>query len=137
MSTKLCHIRVKHNTVFASRGHTNAIVSVALSRMEVEDKHQTGPIEANYLVALVLCANVRWITCKPTMTLFCVVHGSIKLIKEAIFEQRIINQIPLSASIVIRLIIAFAREVQPLRMACIIFFFKENIRAHYSECRIQ
>ena len=58
------------------------------------------------------------------MTLFCVVHGSIKLIEEAIFEQRIINQIPLSASIVIRLIIAFAREVQPLRMACIFFLKK-------------
>ena len=45
MATKLFVIRVQNDTVFASNGSSNTVISEALGRIEVEDKDQTTSIK--------------------------------------------------------------------------------------------
>lgn len=50
------------------------------------------------------------------MLILTVIHGRIKFIQESVFQQRVVHQIPLSAGVVVRFVIANTWEIQPLRM---------------------
>ena len=52
-------VRIEDDPVFAGHFHANFVVGEALGGVKVEDKHQAGPFEYDYLVALVLRAHPR------------------------------------------------------------------------------
>jgi hypothetical protein len=54
---------------------------------------------------------------KPAVLVLDVVHGSVEVAQKPVLEKRIVDQVPLTTSIVVRLVVADTREVQPFGVA--------------------
>ena len=65
---------------------------------------------------------VDLLSSKPSILLFEVVHVAIEVVEVLVLEQRIIDEVPLAAGVVITVVVAFPGKVQPLRVTELITF---------------
>ena len=115
-STELRSVGVENRLVGSRLVDADAVVSVAVAGMEIEDEKQAGSLENDNLVGLVLQADVCLRSCQPSILLFHVLHGTVKVIEPLVPEQLVVNEVELSASVVERVVVSSAREIEPFRM---------------------
>lgn len=110
---RLC-VRVQHDLVRALLLDTNAVVGEAVLRVEVEDPQETGTLEHDDLVALVLQADVCLWCVQPAILLLGPLHLAVELVEEPVAQEFVIDEVELATSIVEAVVVALAREVEPL-----------------------
>lgn len=142
VTTESLVIGVEDDVVLARLVDTHAVIServgwvdwellaaakndVNVSKLTVEDKQQTGPLENNHLISLVLERNISLAVSRkpasitnlrgaqPTVLALQVVHGAVKLVKELVAEEVVINEVELATSMGERVAVALTREVHP------------------------
>ena len=82
----------------------------------VEDEKQSGSLEHQHLVSLVLEGNVCLRSTQPLVDRLQVVHVLVELVKVPVPQQLVFDQVELSSSMLERVAISFSREVHPFRM---------------------
>src|SRR4051812_42809375 len=85
-ATVLLGVRIKNNLVSAGDLDANAVVGKALGGMEVEDKHQTGPLKYNDLVAFVLERDEGLRRVQPAVLGLTQIHRAVKVVEELVAE---------------------------------------------------
>jgi len=64
-----------------------------------------------------LQANVSLGCVQPSVTLFKMLHGSIKVVEKFVSQEGVIKDIPLPSGVVVRVVVPGTREVEPFRVA--------------------
>lgn len=82
--------------------------------MEVENEEKARALKHDDLVNFVLQRDVRLWCSKPAIFILGVVDGGIEGIEILVAENSIVDDVPLSARVVERVAVAFARKIQPL-----------------------
>lgn len=115
-------IRIENTTVCPFDLNPDAVISIALRRMEVEDEDDSGSLEYNDLVTLVLERDECLRGMEPTVSLLALVHVPIKVVEELVTEQVIVSEVQLPPSVPVRVVVPFPGEVQPLGVAKLVAF---------------
>jgi len=68
--------------------------------MEVEDEEQPSPFEDDDLIALVFEGDPRLGRIKPAILYFEMLHGSVKVVQVFVSQKIIVDNVPLSPSVV-------------------------------------
>ncbi len=82
--------------------------------MEIENEQQTSPFEDNDFIDLILERDPRLRRVKPVEFRFEVVHGRVKVVEEFVSQDWIVDNVPLSPSVLERVAVPFSREIEPL-----------------------
>lgn len=90
----------QHDTIFARLLNANAVVRERVGRVEVEDKHQTCPLEDDNLVYFVLERDVCRRGGEPAVLALQVIHSLVEIVEVSVAEERVVYNIPLPACIV-------------------------------------
>lgn len=122
MPAKVLAIGAQHNAVGALLLDANAVVGEAALRVEVEDPQQARALKHNDLVALVLEADVRLRRMQPAVLLLCPLHLGVEVVEESVAQELVVDEVELAARVVERVSVAFAGEVEPLRVPELVAF---------------
>lgn len=117
----LC-IGVEYYPVGPRHLDADAVVGVALGGVEVEDENDTGPLEHDDLVALVLERDVGLWGVEPAVFGLSEVHGPVEIVQEMVSQKVIVGEIELPPSVPEGVLVAFAGEVEPLGVAELVAF---------------
>jgi hypothetical protein len=82
----------------------------------VEDEKQSGPLEYQHLVSLVLEGDVSLRGTQPLVHRLQVVHVLVKLVEVLVPQQLVFDQVELSSSVLERVAVSFSREIHPFRV---------------------
>ncbi len=123
----------EHNLVLSGLLNANAIVRERLRRVEVEDEKNSGTLEDDLFIDVVLqghmClydgmsssshqwtgeARVTWGAGKPLVFGLQVVHGFVEVVQVPVAKYGIINDVPLPTGVVERVVVSSTREIEPL-----------------------
>lgn len=116
MPSEFLRIAIEGDGVDARALDADAVVGVAVGGVEVEDEHSTSALEDDDLVALVLEADVGLGAAEPAEAPLGGVHGPVEGVEQAVPQQRVVRQVQLPPRVPERVLVALAREVQPLRV---------------------
>ena len=116
MATERLAVGTQNDTVSALLLNTNTVVGEALLGMEVEDPQQSSALKYDDLVTLVLEADVGLRRVEPSVLLLGPLHLAVELVEEPVAEELVIWEVELAAGVVEAVVVAFAREVEPLRV---------------------
>lgn len=115
-------ISVKHNTVRPLLLDTNAVIRVALRRMEVKDPDQASTLKDNDFISLVLQADIRLRRVQPAVFLLGVLHAGVELVEELVAEEIVGCEVKLASCVPEAVVISGAGEVEPFGVAELIAF---------------
>jgi len=116
MATERLAVGTQDDTVSTFLLNANTVVGEALLGMEVEDPQKSSALKYNDLVTLVLEADIGLRRVKPSVLLLCPLHLAVELVEEPVAEELVIWEVELAAGVVEAVVVAFAREVEPLRV---------------------
>lgn len=80
VSAEFLAIAVQNNAIGPGSVNANAIITVALSGMEIEDEDGAGSFKHDYFVSLVLEGNVGLRCSKPALFRLTMIHGGVKVV---------------------------------------------------------
>lgn len=109
-------VSIERDVVRALVLDADAVVGVAVGGVEVEDEDGAGALEDDDLVALVLEADVGLGGVQPAQRRLGPVHGPVEGVEVPVAQQRVVRQVQLPPRVPERVLVALAREVQPLRV---------------------
>lgn len=116
-ATEFLSIAVQNHSVRPCLLYADLVVCEAPFGMEVEDKEETGSLENDDLISLVLQANISLLRVQPAVLIFCSLHCCIELIEKLVSQKTIIWKVKLAPRILVAVSVALSWEVKPLAMA--------------------
>ena len=115
-------ISVKHNTVRPLLLDTNAVIRVALRRMEVKHPDQARTLKDNDLISLVLQADICLRRVQPAVFLLGMLHAGVELVEEFVAEEIVGCEVKLASCVPEAVVVSGAGEVEPFGVAEFVAF---------------
>lgn len=116
-ASKFSEVSIKDDNVIRTPLGSDAVVFVRLRNVEVEDKEQRSLFKDDHFVFFMRQGHKLVRRLQDSKSRFQSIHGSVKFVQ--LFESKlvVVKQVPLASAIVVAVVVAFAREVDPLGMA--------------------
>lgn len=106
--------------LLSMRLNAKLVTLKALCVVEIERKNEAGTFEHNHFVVLVLPCHISlnykiksifdvesyWSSAQKVGLLFEFIHCAVKVVEELVTQHVIIDQVPLSTTVMVRLIVA-------------------------------
>ena len=119
VSTKVFAVGIQHHLVGTLR-HNEAIVGIRAVWREVEHKDNVATHVSQHLVAIVVPNLLHRSLIEIFLALYHLQHLAVEVAKIVVVELLIVNEVPLAACILMAPAVAFAREINPLRVSKLI-----------------
>mmetsp|Transcript_13740 Transcript_13740/g.31730 ORF Transcript_13740/g.31730 Transcript_13740/m.31730 type:complete len:415 (+) Transcript_13740:249-1493(+) len=117
MSPKLSPVRVEDDLVLAGPEGSDAIALVGVCGVEVEDEEKFSLLGDDHLISLVLQAHILMAALMhEAECLFQALHGRVEVVEMDVTKMRLVREVPLAASVMVRPVVPDAGEVDPLRV---------------------